>query len=134
MQLAWADVPAAVCHCFGVMNDRVGNDNSSMAGEVGPPAKVDVLTKEPESPIEAAEGVPHGSPDQQTGAADRKNVALSFVLPLVLLTGFEAGMPASRAADRYPHFEEPSWLVPAQHLRADDHNRRLIGRGCQQGG
>ncbi len=98
----------------------VGGHDDPGAGQVGPPAQVQVVVQDVDAGVEAVDGGEEVAADQRAGAGHDEDVAHRVVLLLVELARFDQPDPFTRLVDRLPHLEDPSGVVEADELGADD--------------
>ena len=112
---------------LGVVHDGVGDDDHPVAGQVGPPAQVDVVAQQRQPGVEAAELVPDVAAHQHPGGADREHRADAVVLALVVLAALQPGLAAAAAGDRDADLEQQPAVAEAAHLGAGHRDPRVAG-------
>ena len=109
-----------------------GDDDHPVAGQVGPPAEVDVVAKQRQPAVEAAELVPHVAAHQHPGGVDREHRPGAVVLALVVLAALQAGLAPAAAGDRDADLEQQPAVAEAEHLGAGDGDLRVAGHLGEQ--
>ena len=99
---------------LGVGDLGVRDDDHALAGQLGPPAEVDVVAEERERRVEAAQPVPDVAADQQPGGADGQHVVAMVLLALVALAGLDLGAPAATAGHGQADLEQHVGVVPGR--------------------
>ena len=95
-----------------------------MAGEVRPPAEVEVVTEKWQPGVESAERIPDVAADERPRRTDGKDIADGVVLTLVELPAFQAGLPSPGRVDGVADLHDDPGVVPGVHLRSDHRDRR----------
>ena len=127
-RVAGVDRAAALRGGLDVVDDGVRRDRDAVAGQVGPPAEVDVVAEQRQLRVEPAEALPHVAADEHAGAADGEHRPDVVVLALVLLARLEPGLAAAGPGDRHADLEQLAAVGEVAHLRADDADPVVLGR------
>lgn len=106
---------------LGVPQDRVRCDQDLVAGGLGAPAQIDVVTHQGQPAVEAAQLLVDVTADEHAGGGDGQHGAYLVVLALVLFAAVQAGPTATAAGDADTGFEQLPAVVPAAQLGSDDH-------------
>ncbi len=106
-----------------VADPGVGSHDHPGAGDLGPPAEVQVLAHGHDLRVEPAELGEQVAPHERAPARRHEDVADGVVLAVVDLAGLEAVDHRSSLVGRHPHVEEPVGVVPADDLGRDDRRR-----------
>ncbi len=126
--------------------DRFGGDEDAVAGGLGAPAQVDVVTHQGQPAVEAAELLEDVAADQHAGGGHGQHGPDVVVLALVLFAAVEAGPAAAGVGDGDADLQELPPVVPAAELGADDgdvvlaelpfvlHDAQQLGQGVGFGG
>lgn len=126
--------------------DGLGGDEDAVAGGLGAPAQVDVVTHQGQAPVESAELFEDVAADQHAGGGHRQHGTDVVVLALVLFAAVEAGPAAAGVGDGDADLQELPLVVPAAELGADDghvvpaelqfvlHDPQQLGQGVGLGG
>ncbi len=112
--------------------DGVGDDPDPIAGRLHPPAEVDVLAKQGHPGVEAARLLPDVAPHEHARAGDGDGIPVPVVLPLVDLSGLDAGDPATDRVDGQAGLDDDVAVSPVHQLGAEYGRRRSLGRATQQ--
>jgi len=115
-----------------VVDNGAGDNPDPVTGGLDPPAEVGVLPEQAQARVEAADLVPHVAAGEHPGAAHRDHVAVAVVLPLVDLTGLDAGDPPPGAVDGGAGFEQDVPVRPVHDLRAEHRRLRCLTRPGEQ--
>ena len=108
---------------------RGGDDHDPVAGQVGPPAQVEVIGVRGEGRFEAAEGGEDVAAHEHAGAADAENVGPGVVLALVGLADGGASGPAPAAGDGPADLPQAALVGPGGELGSGDaRSRATAGR------
>jgi hypothetical protein len=128
-QLAVVQVGSPVLEPLAVTDDRVGRDHHPRAGQMGPPAQLDVVTVEADRRIEPAERPEQVGPHEQAGRRQDEHVAHGVVLLLIELAGLDDRIGLAEAVESEPDVLQPSRIVPVDELRADHAGVRAVELG-----
>src|SRR4051812_42921937 len=103
--------------CLGpnMTDDRVTCDDNASPGGIDPPAEVDGIGLPGPRRVQAAEPVPHVSPDQGSRGADGEHLVDLIPLPLVELHTVDRSIDHTVRADRDAGLEQPA-VVPGSDL------------------
>ena len=99
---------------------RLGHHQDPAAGQVGPPAQVEVVAEGRHALVEAAHVQQGPPPDQHPGGVDEEHVADLVVLALVDLVVLDLGDGPARAVDREADLLQPVGVGPGDQLGAED--------------
>ena len=111
---------AALAERLEVAGGGVGDDDDPGAGQVGPPAQVDVLAVQRHALVEAVQRAEQVGPHEQGPAAHVEDVADGVVLLLVQLAGLGRRGHGSGLVDGPAHRTDAPRVVPVQELGAQD--------------
>ena len=111
-QRAVVEVGAALGELLAVADTGVGRDDDAGAGEVGPPAQVDVVAVERDRRVEAAERAEQVGAHQQAGRRQHEHVADGVVLLLVELARFDDRVDLAEAVEAEPDVLQHARVVP----------------------
>ena len=116
----------------GLTDLRLGHDDDAVAGQVGPPAQVDVLGVGREGRLEPVEGAEHVAAHEHARARDGEHVGAVVVLALVGLARDRPTGAAPGAGDRPAHLEQAPVVGPGGELGPGDGDRGRAPGGVEQ--
>ncbi len=105
---------------LGVPYDGLGGDEDAVAGPVGAPAQVDVVTHQGQPAVESAELFEDVAAHEHAGRGDGQHRADVIVLALVLFAAVQAGPAAAGVGDGDADLQQLPAVVPAAQFGADD--------------
>ncbi len=98
---------------------RRGCDEDAPAGDLRPPAQIEVLTEKRHRGIEPADGRKQISPYERQRAGHREHVAHGVVLLLVEFAALDRTDRDAAFVRAEPDLEEPGGVLPLDELRTD---------------
>ena len=119
---------------LGVEHHGRGRHQGGVSGGRNPPAEVDIVAKDRQLLVEAAELLEQAAADEHAGGVDGEDRSDLVVLPLVVLPALESDLAGAGARDRDADLEQSSQRGPLAQLRPDDLRLRVVRGRREQGG
>ena len=117
---------------LGMEDDRLRDHQRLMSRLGRAPAEVDVVAEDGQFGVQPAQFLQHPTAYQHAGGVDREHRTDFVVLTLVVLAGFQSGLPATGSGDGQPYLQQAAQRGPLAKLRAQDLCLRMLCRGRQQ--
>ena len=119
-QFVQVDVRIALGETFAVTHHRRGHHHHPSAGEMHPPAQVELFAAEGDVVVETSDGAEEIRTHEKTGARHTEHVSHGIVLLLVAFTRHHDGIDLPRAVTGQADVLEQPRIVPVDELRSDD--------------